>query len=228
MDTTFLHCFGLALINAQRMLRDRGYQPEAHPVFFGEPTSPLDYATRAYAHAKASGCSLGESVTARFVSSAREPLVLWCFDRNYDVQKARDRMISTDQVKNMHGRIEADGSLSDGRGADCVTNRAAGPQNIVLSPSKLSPQAKKDPLNAELFLFDDLLIDLPRHELVVPHRVVSEAHVRAALGLAVNVKDLPVLLKTDAVARWYGWPVGTLVYVENPEVPTYRIVTDCT
>ena len=209
-----MYGLGLALQNASKMLTDRGYravsgllaQPEAQP-----PAEPYDLSGAVYASSRAADCSLGEAVRSTFRDALGHTLMLWCFDRNYDTAKGRDRMISTDQVKALQELFFA------------VETSV---EHLVLSPTKLSPQAKKERLDAELFLFDELLIDIPRHELVVPHKVVSEADVKSVLGTALKTSDLPVMLRSDAMARWYNWPIGTLVFIDNPEVPSYRIVSD--
>lgn len=225
----YIYAFGLALKNVRKMMRDRGFVPDSGILArVPEDAGPYDLFAAAYSAATATGAalSLGEAARSRFrregcSTDGGTDATVWCFDRNYDAVKCRDRMISTDQVKALQERIAAEGSEGpDGApegGSVC---------HVVLSPTKLSPQAKKETLDAQLFLFDDLLIDIPRHEQVVAHRVVSEAAVKSALGAALNVQDLPVMLRSDAVARWYNWPIGTLVHVDNPEVSSYRIVCD--
>jgi len=153
---------------------------------------------------KAANCSLAEAAKVVYVRGT-EQLTLWTLDRNYDPVRLRDRMISTDQIKS-------------------IQDQARGPgHHVVLSPNKLSPQAKKE-LVLELFLFDELMIELPKHELVMKHTVVSEAEVKSYLGPSLHVKDLPVLPTSDPVARWFGFKAGTLLQIENPVMPSWRIV----
>lgn len=201
MDTLYLYRFGRAIINAQRMLRDRGYTVDICD-------EPYALAGALYSKAAVEKTSLAEAAKTSYKHRDGHSLSLWCLDRNYDISKSRERMVSTDQIKAMN---EAIGS--------CTSMK-----HIVLSPNKLSPQAKKEQLDAELFLFDELMVDLPRHELVVPHKLVSEATVKSVLGQALNIRDLPPLPTSDPVARWYAFPKGSVVFVDNPSIKTFRIV----
>lgn len=209
MDIDFLYQAGLAWLNAIKMLRDRGF---VATTSFQEP---LEAAGFFYAKAVADESSFAEAFKSMFdvasTTNSRDSKArvgLYMFDRNYDVLRDRSRMISTDQVKAMAQLIEED----------------AFEVRIVLCPNKLSPQAKKEHLDAELFLFSEMTIELPKHELVPKHTVVSEAFVKERLGQSLDVRDLPRVPRTDAVARWFGWPAGTLLRIENPVMPTFRIV----
>ena len=202
MDAQFMYVFGLALKNVRFMLRDRG---------FDVPETEADLAIEAYQRAKASGASIGEAVRAvyRHCKDPDRVVAVWCLDRNYDAVKCRDRMISTDQVKALAELLEEHDAT----------------EHVVLSPNKLSPQAKREALvGAQVFLFEDLLIDLPRHELVPEHRVVDLATAQSIMGPGLKPHDLPLLPTTDAVARWWNYQPGTIVLVNNPTMPTFRYV----
>lgn len=96
---------------------------------------------------------------------------------------------------------------------------------LFLSPNKLSPQSKKELCNSiELFLFDDLLIWLTRHNLYSPHIPVSLTQVRQYLGSKLDPNDLPKLPVHDVIAKWFQFEVGTIVFVDIPTMPTWRIV----
>ena len=117
-------------------------------------------------------------------------------------------MTSTDQIKAVQEAIRDAPEAS----------------HIVLVPMKLSPQAKKEVLNAEVFLFDDLLINLSAHEWVLPHKRVTIEDARAVLGAALNPEDLPVLPRSDPVAKWWAFPEGSIIRIDNPTMISYRIV----
>jgi DNA-directed RNA polymerase subunit H (RpoH/RPB5) len=202
MDTIFLYRFGRALINCMYMIRDRGY------IVNEICTDPYELAGQLYAKATAQKLSLAEAARAIFKHADGHTIAVWCLDRNYDISKSRERMISTDQMKAIN-------ELIDGHEAD---------KHIVLSPNKLSPQAKKEYIRGDLFLFDELMVDLPRHELVVSHSLVSIEAVKNVLGQSLNVQDLPILPMSDPVARWYAFPKGSVVYVNNPSIKTFRVV----
>jgi DNA-directed RNA polymerase subunit H (RpoH/RPB5) len=183
------------------MLRDRGYVCDL-------ADEELAVIGELYASAVSRKVSLTDAFVCEYAHPNGSSVCLWAFDRNFDVLKNKERMISTDQVKTLNDAIRDRGIVA----------------NIVLCPNKLSPQAKKETCDAELFLFDDLLIDLPRHELVPRHVVVSEDYVKKVLGSALRLQDLPVLPRTDPIARWYAFPEGAIVFVNNPMMPTFRIV----
>lgn len=184
------------------MLRDRGY------IVNYTINDPYEYAGCLYKLSNETKVSLADAARAVFKHKDGHTIALWCLDRNYDIAKSRERMVSTDQMKAINELIEH-------HDAD---------KHIVISPNKLSPQAKKEYLRAEIFLFDELMIDLPRHEMVYKHSLVSEDTVKSVLGLALNISDLPRLPITDPVAKWYAFPVGSVVFVDNPSIKTFRIV----
>jgi len=202
MDIAYLQKLGQVVRNAHRMLQDRGYQV-THAN-----SDPLKIACEAYKLSVENKVSLSEALNATFTAPDGRRADLRVLDRNYDFVKNRDRMISTDQIKS------------------CIQEAAPGRITVVVCPNKLSPLAKKELLgpNIDLFLFDELLIDLPRHELVVPHTIVTPDHVKDCLGTRMNPSDLPVLSQSDPVAKWFRFPKGTIVKVCNPVMPAWRCV----
>ena len=204
MDIAFLHRLGLAYKNALYMIRDRGYDVNSIML----DMEPLEIAGHFYASAISKSKSLSHVMRASFRSSTSE-LTLWILDRNYDSVKFRDKMISTDQIKSISEQILQDD-------AECA---------IVLSPFKLSPQAKKEYLKAEVFLFDDLLIRLPEHDLVVKHQEISLQSAQAVLGQSFDPAHLPVLPTNDPISRWYNFKKGSIIYIQNPIMPTFRVVS---
>jgi hypothetical protein len=215
MDLPFLYRFGISIKNVHALLFDRGLNYVRGP----QGDDAFEIMGHVYKRAVELQCSLAEAATLEYSTSMQTTTSatsevttrVYFFDRNYDVLKRKDRMISTDQVKYMQEQIRN----------ECLEGRIS---VIVVSPNKLSPQAKKEYLQAELFLFDDLLFNLPKHEYYIPHRQVTKEHVYSVLGSKLQLSDLPVLPKSDPVARWFGWPSETLVFVDNPCMPTFRIV----
>lgn len=209
MDLQFLEQYGRVLLNIKKLLNDRHYDIFDNPIF--HHTDPFQIISALYLKALEQQSSLAEAVQCDFRASdapSRPTITVLCFDRNYDNIKNRDRMISTDQVKNMQDLIKANGIK----------------KAIVISPNKLSPQAKKETLSAEIFSFDDLIVDLPRHDLVLKHSIITAQDLYAYLGRKMNVTDLPVLPISDPVCRWFGFQPGQIVFIENPLMPSFRIV----
>jgi len=202
MDLLFLSRFGKALCNVKKVLVDRGYTIDRTVL------EPLQIMGNLYKKSKSKKCSLSEAALETYSHPELRPLTVHVFDRNYDTTKCKDRMISTDQVKLMQDIIS--GNLQN--------------DHIVLSPNKLSPQAKKETIQAEVFLFDDLLIDLPRHNLVLPHRVIDRKTAKEILGPTIRLEDLPILELADPIARWYKFAPGSVIFIDNPVMPCWRIV----
>lgn len=74
----------------------------------------------------------------------------------------------------------------------------------------------------QFFTCRQLCVNVTRHSLVPRHTAVAPAGHDLAL--------LPKLLETDAVAQYYGWPVGTVVQIErrlgtHEPIPYFRVVS---
>lgn len=208
MDIDFLWRFGRAMQHAWCMIRDRGFDaPDT-------TSEPFEIVGQLYTKSIQSRSSLADNCKTVYSNAKGSNLILVCFDRNYDTLKCKSRMISTDQVKAMQESI-----LKMPRG-----------RVVCLAPNKLSPQAKKEKLldhdgqPVDIFLFDELMIDLPRHELVCAHRPVQPEAVKKLLGQTLVVTDLPQLPRTDPIAKWFGFSAGTIVQIDNPVMPSWRIV----
>lgn len=73
-------------------------------------------------------------------------------------------------------------------------------------------------INIELFSLRELQYNITRHILQPKFRKVEN------IGVKINVDNLPVMFRTDPVARYYNWGVGTLIEVERKDITCYRIV----
>jgi DNA-directed RNA polymerase I, II, and III subunit RPABC1 len=193
MDEQFLYAFGLVKVNSLRLMHDRGF-----PVDERRFWTPYQMMEDLYARAMASGKSLAEEATESF-----GPVTTVFIDRNYDYQKRKEKMISTDQIKELASNI------------------------LLIVPYKLSPQAKKEiqkNKEIELFTFDDLVFDIPRHVLYMKHEVVPVHVFEAETGYRQKPNDLPKMLRTDAVARWFGFREGSIVKIHRPEGYVFRTI----
>lgn len=208
MDESFLNLTGLAKANTLKMMRDRGAE-------LRDPAradmEPLDIAALLYASAQRMNVSLAQAATETFFRSddGTEMATVVFVDRNYDFVKRKEKMVSTDQIKQVFHERRVAGKL------------------LVVLPFKLSPQARKEAArvgHVELLCYDDLVYDIPRHCLYMPHEEVDDDTFRAETGGKQRAEDLPKMLRTDAVARWFGWPSGTLVRIRRPEGHVYRVV----
>lgn len=148
-----------------------------------------------YKEAKQKNISLAEAASI-FLPS----MTVIFLDRNYDFAKRKDKMISTDQLK----VVPPDAT-------------------IIVSPFKLSPKAKKVFVNdAQVFCFDDLIYDIPRHKLYMPHTQITYETLRKMTKAKPD--ELPKLLRTDAVVRWYGFESEAIIQIDRPEGIIFRCV----
>ena len=192
------------------MMRDRDYNVDAFQLITSNDA--LEVSGNIYLNAIKLNCSLSVSTRVTLTSNRHEgTIAIWSLDRNYDSVKCKDRMISTDQIKYLSGLIA----------------KSRADRHVIICPFKLSPHAKKEAAllpNSEYFLFDELMIDLPRHILVLNHRPISVEEARSVLGQAMSPQDLPVLPLSDPVRKWYSWKKDTIIFIDNPTVPSFRIV----
>lgn len=92
---------------------------------------------------------------------------------------------------------------------------------IIVVKGSITPFAKtniekeiKDPMSMEIFNESELLIDITEHSLVPKHELMS--HVEKELLLQkYNIKEnqLPRILSTDPVARYYGFKKRDLIKI---------------
>lgn len=66
------------------------------------------------------------------------------------------------------------------------------------------------------FDFIDLVIRIPEHESFVPHSVVTLEEIQNHVGNSLQAEDLPLILLTDPIVRWFGWLPGTLLRIDRP------------
>lgn len=107
---------------------------------------------------------------------------------------------------------------------------------LIVSPPlsakkrKIASQITPD-LNLELWLWDDLLINVPKHHLNPVVKIIDDpTEIDLIIRTATKQECLPAMYDSDPIARWYKLPVGTIVLWLRPyenfkhELPYYRIV----
>lgn len=106
---------------------------------------------------------------------------------------------------------------------------------IIITQDKPTPQIAKELLNDEfklyeVFLTKMLMFNITHHELVPKHIVLTEEEAKKVLDYFDSMKSqLPKLLPTDPVAKYYGMKSGTICKIIRNSQMTgesiyYRIV----
>ncbi len=81
-------------------------------------------------------------------------------------------------------------------------------------------------LRVERFLESELKVNLTQHMLVPRHQVLSAEQKATLLArYALDEGQLPVIAKSDAVARYYGLARGQVVRIIRPSTSAGRYVT---
>lgn len=99
---------------------------------------------------------------------------------------------------------------------------------IIITKDKLSNESNLDSvfetlLNIDkmfiqVFWIDTLIINITKHELVPKHRILSQNEKEKLLERysITSYNQLPIILKTDAVAKYYGMRRGDVVEIKRP------------
>lgn len=103
---------------------------------------------------------------------------------------------------------------------------------IIVLQGPMTPSANKavgemEPaVRLELFLENELLINITKHVLVPKHEVLGDDE-KAALLARYKLKDsqLPRVQKKDAVARYYGLTAGQVMKITRPSETAGRYCT---
>lgn len=102
---------------------------------------------------------------------------------------------------------------------------------ILILLGKIMPRAKesvkeKFTFKVDIFQVNELLVNISKHDLKPKHEVLT-AEEKAKLLKLYNVEDsqLPRMLETDPVARYYGLGKGTVLKVTYDSELTGKHVT---
>ncbi|KAI4319627.1 hypothetical protein MLD38_033206 [Melastoma candidum] len=99
-----------------------------------------------------------------------------------------------------------------------ITNQSDLSSLIVVLQGSITNQAQRAldlfPFRIETFQIGDLLVNITKHVLKPKHRVLSDQEKQNLLKkYSILEKQLPRMLKTDAIARYYGLTKGQVVKI---------------
>ncbi|XP_010247052.1 PREDICTED: DNA-directed RNA polymerases IV and V subunit 5B-like [Nelumbo nucifera] len=89
---------------------------------------------------------------------------------------------------------------------------------ILILQSEILPQARKEveqfPCKVEFFQITDLLINITKHVLKPKHEILTPEEKEKILNkYSLEDKQMPRMLQSDAIARYYGLEKGQVVKV---------------
>lgn len=86
--------------------------------------------------------------------------------------------------------------------------------------SALYTLEKNDKHSVRVFHYKSLMFDITKHCLVPPHSLVPKSeHAQLKKDLIIqHFKQLPILLVTDPVSRFYHYRRGSVIRVERPSI----------
>lgn len=83
-------------------------------------------------------------------------------------------------------------------------------------------------IDFQIFLLKELQFDISKHELVPKHELVSDPEEIKKLMEQFSLKSkhqLPIILKTDPMARWLNLKTGDIVRISRPSQTSGYYVT---
>lgn len=156
--------------------------------------------------AEKQGCSLAESMVSLYSHKTLKKLCVYFLDRNYDEDKCREKMISSEQIRTASLKWKK------------LTKNV-----LLIFPCKPSPEAKKELLSIKYLLHDFLWFPVGRHSMVPPHSLVNNFK-EFYTTRKIEPEHLPILRSTDPIAIYYDFPLGSLVKIQRPGWTVYRVV----
>ena len=95
-------------------------------------------------------------------------------------------------------------------------NKTSGSDTIL--ESQLESILKNDKVFVQVFWLDTLIINIIKHEFVPKHRIITMEELTGILDKydIVNYNQLPLILKTDPVAKFLGMRRGDFCEITRP------------
>ena len=92
--------------------------------------------------------------------------------------------------------------------------------NVETFDTFLTTYLEKQNILVQIFWIDTLLFNITKHELVPPMRLLNEEEKKDIFTKAniSNFNQLPIILRGDPVAKFYGMKRGDLAEITRPSV----------
>ncbi|TKY62687.1 DNA-directed RNA polymerase V subunit 5A [Spatholobus suberectus] len=212
--STESHRYYLSRRTTLEMLRDRGYSVPSHEIdlslsefreMHGQSPDP-DRLRLSLTHA--TNPSKRVSIPTQRVSLSASVLVIFC---GTGVVKVTD-------IRNIAGQI---------------VNRDTLTGLILIVQNHITSQALKAvnlfSFKVEIFQITDLLVNITKHVLKPKHQVLTDRQKQNLLKkYNIEEKQLPRMLQTDAIARYYGLERGQVVKVTySGEITQMHVTYRC-
>jgi DNA-directed RNA polymerase subunit H (RpoH/RPB5) len=168
------------------------------------------------------------------IEKAKKYMVEMFIDRGYsqyDIEVNDDNIIGqSEELGSIIGVFVSENKLSVNTLRDIISAcESADMKRLVLVYNESITASANNTLKSitsvfvELFCITELMYNPTTHRLSSKHERVSEEEAKAIK--TKYGKDLPILLRSDKMARWYNFKSGEIIKVTRPsEHVIYRIV----
>ena len=189
-----------------QIMQDRNYKVNESLLLLNDFEVSMHYLKIALQDEKC--ISLAECMNEKY----GKDICLIFLDTNYDEAKKKEKMVCCEQAKN------AIQKWKDYKTKYC----------IIISPGKMSPDAKKefDVPKLTIMTHDFLSFAVGRHCMVPKHRALSEEEKNMFLEhRKIQLLQLPEIKLTDPVSMYYGFKMNQIIQIDRPSWTVYRVVT---
>lgn len=105
---------------------------------------------------------------------------------------------------------------------DFLNNNIDHHKIIILKDKKIIPKVYSQFIqynNTEVFTRDNLMIDIVSHDIIPMHILLSDDEKEKVLSeYNITKKNLPQMLSSDPIARYYNMKVGDVVKIIRPSI----------
>jgi DNA-directed RNA polymerase I, II, and III subunit RPABC1 len=213
MNIDFLSQCGRVKKTSVQMMKDRGYDVNDEEWVLDPLKTDISISLTFLKKSADLSISLCSSFNKVYytIDNEKSSLAVYFLDRNFDMVRQRDKMVSTEQFKSVLREY------SKQRANRC----------LLIVPTKLSPQARKEASRSNLgiMLHEELSFNVSTHCMVPKHTEISKHDAEIFFeSRKLDPHQLPLLRESDPIAKYYGYTKGTLVKIERPGWTVYRVV----